>query len=63
MMMIALDKRRNVEVSVETWFCKIYDFIKETVKDCGISHCSAIKYAVDHERPFVKRRSHKKNCG
>ena len=46
-------KRRMVEVSDETGFCKAYDTIKEAVIDCGVSSSSAIQYAIDHERPFI----------
>ena len=55
-----LEKRRKVEVSDETGFYEIYYSIMEVVKDCGISNSSAIKCAIDHERPFVKKRSIKK---
>ena len=28
----------------------------EAVKDCGISDSSTIKYAIDHDRPSLKRK-------
>ena len=31
-----LDERRKVELSDEIGFCKVYDSLKEAVKDCGI---------------------------
>ena len=37
-----------------TQFCKVYDSIKEAVKDFGISNASSIKYAIDHERPWSR---------
>ena len=54
-----LDKRRKVEVNDEPGFCKTYDTIMEAVKDCEISNYSVIKYAIDHKRPFIERRSDK----
>ena len=55
-----LGKRRKVEVSLETGFWKTYDTTMEAVKDFKNSHSSAIKYVIDHERPFIKRRMDKK---
>lgn len=51
-----LNKRRKVEGSEEVGFCKVYDSIKEAGKNRGISNSSAIKYAIDNDRPFVKGR-------
>lgn len=45
-----LDKRRRVEVSDKTGFCRVYDSIKEAAKDCQISNSSAIKYVMDYQR-------------
>ena len=55
-----LGKRRKVEVSLETGFWKTYDTTMEAVEDFKNSHSSAIKYVIDHERPFIKRRMDKK---
>ena len=52
-----LNKRRRVEVSDESGFCKVYETLDKAVEDCGISNSSAIKYAIDNDRPFVKWRS------
>lgn len=43
-------------MSDKTGFCKEYDSMMEAVKDCGISDSSTIKYAIDQNRPSVKRK-------
>ena len=58
-----LDRRWKVEVNDETGFWKVSDSIKEVVNDCVISNSSAIKYALDHERPFITSRSDEKKSG
>ena len=39
---------------------KKYKSLLQAAKDCGISNNSALKYALDNGRHFVKRRSEKK---
>ena len=46
-------KRQKAEVSNEMGFCKAYDTLKEAVECSGISNSLVIKYALDHERPFL----------
>ena len=46
-----------------TQFCKVYDSIKEAVKDFGISNSSSIKYAIDHERPWSRGDLMRKHSG
>ena len=48
-----VDKRQKVEVSNEMGFCKAYDTLKEAVEYSGIPNSLTIKYALDHERPFL----------
>ena len=55
-----LKNKRKVEVSDETGFRKEYQSLGEAAKDCGISNSSAIKYALDNQRNFIKRRSDQK---
>ena len=55
----SLKRGRKVEVTDETGFCQIFETTKEAAKICGISDPSAIKYALNHGRPYVKRRSDK----
>ena len=60
---LPLYRRRNVEVRDGTQFCKVYDSIKEAVKDFGISNSSSIQYAIDHERPWSRGDLMRKNSG
>ena len=55
-----LSKNRKVEISDETGFCKVYNSLKKAVEDCGISNSSTIKYALDNDKPSIKRRLGKK---
>jgi hypothetical protein len=55
-----LYKLRKVEIRDETGFCKVFDTTKQGAIESGISSQSVMKYAIDHERNFVKRRSDKK---
>ena len=55
-----LDKGRKVEIRDETGFCKVFDNMKQAAMESGLSNQSVIKYAIDHGRNFVKRRSDKK---
>ena len=58
---LPLYRRGNVEDG--TQFCKVYDSIKEAVKDFGISNSSSIKYAIDHERPWSREDLMRKHSG
>ena len=58
-------KLRAIEVEIadnEFFFkSKKYKSLLQAAKDNGISNNSALKYALDNGRHFVKRRSYKKN--
>ena len=53
--------KRNIEISDDFGFSKIFESMTQAARDCEISNPSAIKYALDNGRSTIKRRSDKKN--
>ena len=51
---------RMVEIRDEEGNCKIFDNMRQAAIESGLSNSSVIKYAIDHGRPYMKRRSDKK---
>lgn len=51
---------RMVEIRGEEGNCKIFDNVRRAAIESGLSNTSVIKYAIDHGRSYVKRRSYKK---
>lgn len=51
---------RMVEIRDEEGNCKIFDNVRRAAIESGLSNTSVIKYAIDHGRSYVKRRSYKK---
>ena len=51
---------RMVEIRDEEGNCKVYDNIRQAAIESGLSNSSVIKYAIDHGKSYVKRRSDKK---
>ena len=49
-----------VEIRDEEGNCKIFDNMRRAAIENGLSNSSVIKYAIDHGRSYVKRRSDKK---
>ena len=52
--------KRNIEISDESGFSKIYESVAQASRDCGISNPSAIKYALDNGNPQSKEDQIKK---
>ena len=52
--------KKSVEISDEFGFSKVYESVNQAANDCGISSSTAIKYALDHGKSSIKRRSDKK---
>ena len=50
---------RMVEIRDEEGNCKIFDNVRRAAIESGLSNTSVIKYAIDHGRSYVKRRSYK----
>ena len=51
---------RMVEIRDEEGNCNLYDNMRRAAIENGLSNSSVIKYAIDHGRSYVKRRSEKK---
>ena len=51
---------RMVEIRDEEGNSKVYDNMRRAAIEDGLSNLSVIKYAIDHGRSYVKRRSDKK---
>ena len=52
--------KRNIEISDDDGFSKIFESMTQASRDCGISNPSALKYALDNGKSEIKRRSDKK---
>ena len=52
--------KRNIEISDEFGFLKVYESVNQAAKELQISNPSAIMYALYHGKPSIKRRSDKK---
>ena len=52
--------KRNIEISDDDGFSKIFESMTQASRDCEISNPSAIKYALDNGKPTITRRSDKK---
>ena len=51
---------RMVEIRDEEGSREIFDNMRRAAIESGLSNTSVIKYAIDHGRSYVKRRSEKK---
>ena len=51
--------KRNIEISDDDGFSKIFESMTQASRDCGISNPSVLKYALDNEKPTITRRSNK----
>ena len=52
--------KRNIEISDDDGFSKIFEGMTQASRDWEISNPSAIKYAFDNGKPTITRRSDKK---
>ena len=52
-------KKKSVEIRDESG-SRIFESVAQAARECEISNPSAIKYAIDNEKPSIKRRSDKK---
>ena len=55
-----LDRRGKVEIGDEEGSVRVFDNLRRAAIGSGLLNQSVIKYAIDHGRPFVKRRTDKK---